>query len=319
MKYKILLISIFGFLSVSAQFDPAGGEAGSKAVYFQSNLIQSWAQNVRIERGWMNKADTSLGLVSFGSEGDAAGMADGKFVSLGDGGYAEIKLAEPLQNRKGYEFAVFENGFKYSGGYYLELATVSVSTDGIHFTNFPAVSLSDTVDQVDNGGVLSPVKLDQLAGKHPANWGTPFDLDDLPDAEFLKRDSILYIRITDVTGSLNADYGTRDSKGSLINDPWPTPFPSGGFDLDAIAFLKEGYTNIRHQSQSLRLQNPMRVAQPIRLPAEDFVKATWMDAAGRPFESNIDQNFISAPTIPGIYTLLLETASNPYIQRICVY
>jgi hypothetical protein len=319
MKYKILLISMFGFLSVSAQFDPAGGEAGSKAVHFQSDLIQSWAQNVRIERGWMNKADTSLGLVSFGMEEDAIGTADGKFVSLGDGGFAEIKLTEPMQNRMGYEFAVFENGFKYPGGYYLELATVSVSTDGVHFTDFPAISLSDTAVQVDNGGVLSPVKLDQLAGKHPANWGTPFDLDDLPDAEFLKRDSILYIRITDVTGSLNADYGTRDSKGSLINDPWPTPFPSGGFDLDAIAFLKEGYTHISSLHHSLRLPNPMRPSQPIRLPVDGFVKATWMDVAGRSSESSIHDDLLSAPNIPGIYTLVLETATTPYIQRICVY
>ena len=44
--------------------------------------------------------------------------------------------------------------------------------------------------------------------------------------------------MVDVVGSIDPMYGTRDSLGNLINDPWPTPFATGGFDLDAVAVLQ---------------------------------------------------------------------------------
>ena len=34
-------------------------------------------------------------------------------------------------------------------------------------------------------------------------------------------------------GSISEGQATRDSRGGIVNDPFPTPFPSSGFDLDA--------------------------------------------------------------------------------------
>ena len=35
------------------------------------------------------------------------------------------------------------------------------------------------------------------------------------------------------------DYSRCDSQGHQINDPWPTNFPTGGFDLDAVGVINE--------------------------------------------------------------------------------
>jgi len=35
------------------------------------------------------------------------------------------------------------------------------------------------------------------------------------------------------------DYARCDSQGHQINDPWPTDFPTGGFDLDAVGVIHE--------------------------------------------------------------------------------
>ena len=110
--------------SSHAQFDPAGGEVGSKAVHCESPTIKSWVNKVQINRGWMNIADTSLGRASQGFVTDANGKANGECISLGDGGWAIIELDDFLKDGVGYEFAVFENGFKSNGGYFLEFAHV---------------------------------------------------------------------------------------------------------------------------------------------------------------------------------------------------
>jgi hypothetical protein len=35
------------------------------------------------------------------------------------------------------------------------------------------------------------------------------------------------------------NYASYDSQGHQINDPWPTPFPTGGFDLDAVGVIHQ--------------------------------------------------------------------------------
>ena len=36
---------------------------------------------------------------------------------------------------------------------------------------------------------------------------------------------------------MNNLYASYDSQGNIINDPFPTPFETGGFDLDAIGVI----------------------------------------------------------------------------------
>jgi hypothetical protein len=178
-------------------------------------------------------------LASFGSGGDAIGKADGRVVSLGDGGHITVGFRQSIFDGAGADFAVFENGFGLGGGLaYLELAFVEVSSDGVNFFRFDAVSLTQTSSQVGGFGGLDARELNNLAGKHLGGYGTPFDLAELSGVSpLLDVNAVQFIRVVDVIGSIDPSLGRRDSRGNLINDPYATPFSSGGFDLDAIGAI----------------------------------------------------------------------------------
>ena len=45
------------------------------------------------------------------------------------------------------------------------------------------------------------------------------------------------------SGQSTQTLGTRDAEGHLINDPYPTDYETGGFDLDAVGVLNQTITN----------------------------------------------------------------------------
>lgn len=308
----VLLASSLAF----AQFDPAGGELGSKAIHYQSDKIKSWGDSVIIEAGYINISDTSLGKVIVNSTQNVKGPSDNMVISLGDGGRATYFFSQPISDEVGHEFAIFENGFKAGGAYYLELASVEVSSDGVHFFEFESQCLNDTINQIAFGGVMDPTKIHNLAGKHPSFWGTPFDIGELKDDPNLIKSNIRYIRITDVVGSLNPNYGTRDSKNRWINDPWPTPFSSSGFDLDALALLSPGYTGIAESISANKWVNPMRIGQKIPLDNDEDAVFQWVGLDGKTLSEQ--QGFLEAPSISGIYFLFIQKSGVREIHRICV-
>jgi hypothetical protein len=79
-----------------------------------------------------------------------------------------------------------------------------------------------------------------LAGKYRVGYGTPFDLEELSGENGLDLNSITHVKIVDVIGSINPQIGSFDSHGNIINDLFPTEFPSGGFDLDAVGVIHQG-------------------------------------------------------------------------------
>lgn len=222
-----------------AQYPPAAGQPGSTAISADSTCFIDWASGCVIHRGFINIADTTVyasssNRASYGSEADAAGMADNAVVSLGDAGIADIYFNVPLSDGVGFDFAVFENPLTDT---FLELAFVDVSSDGIHFFRIPAYSLTDTSAQTGGFGTTDPTKIHNLAGKYRALYGTPFDIAEAPDTNLLRKDSITVVRLTDVVGSIDPMYASRDCEGRIINDPFPTPYESCGFDLDAVGVI----------------------------------------------------------------------------------
>lgn len=235
--YSILLILSLGFAfgQNPGPYAPAAGQAGSTAIHKDSLLIQGWADSVLVVRGYLDIANKALGKVSFGDSLDILGPANGHVLSLGDSGYVTYVLDQPLVDASGPEFAIFENSFSDT---YLELAFVELSYDGVDFHRFPAHSLSDTSVQTGSFGATDPTQIYNFAGKYRADYGVPYDL-----AEINAIDSVYFIRIVDVVGSIDPLYASRDSQGRLVNDPYPTDFVSGGFDLDALAFLSPSFLN----------------------------------------------------------------------------
>lgn len=237
----MLVVLWVGHLSAQGPYAPPVGQPGSDAISKDTAAFNVWAKNVQLDRGPMDISNLSLGPATHGQASDAEGKADFQAVSLGDGGSALITLESPMKDLTGPDFAVFENGFDDT---FLELATVEVSTDGIVFHVFEAVSLTDTTTQVDPFGSLDATNLHNLAGKYRGGYGVPFDLSELSGKAGLDIQNVNYIRITDVVGSVQSQYGHRDANGKLINDPWPTPFASSGFDLDAVGIISNQYSGI---------------------------------------------------------------------------
>ena len=238
------LCVLFITFNASAQFAPPAGQPGTTAIHKDSSAIIAWASGIEVSRGLINISDPSQthegsNYASFGVSENALGPAEGtseNVVSLGDGGVATLTFTKPIKNGPGPDFCIFENSFSDT---YLELAFVEVSSDGIRFVRFPAISLTQTDEQINAFGALDATKIHNLAGKYRQVYGTPFDLEDLIDSTDIDLNNITHVRIIDVVGSINPSYGTTDSQGNFINDLFPTPFFSGGFDLDAVGVIHE--------------------------------------------------------------------------------
>ena len=239
-KLFLLLLSTFTTFHSVAQFAPPVGQVGTTAMHKDSVAFVAWANDCQVIRGFQDISQTSLGLTTVGTASAATGKADGvNIVSLGDGGSAILQFASPITNGVGFDFAVFENAFNET---YLELAFVEVSSNGVDYVRFPATFNYTTTQQIgpfDSAG--DATKLNNLAGKYISQYGTPFDLQDLQGIanSSVNLNAITHIKIMDVVGSINAQYGTHDKNNHLINDPWPTAFPSGGFDLDAVGVIHQ--------------------------------------------------------------------------------
>ncbi len=264
---KFLLLFLFTYVftfSVKSQFHGPVGASNCNAIHKDSSAIVSWASHCFIKRGYQSMLDVSLGNASVGADTSAKGKAgENGVVSLGDRGEAVLTFSAPIVDGPGNDLVVFENSFNDS---FLELAFVEVSSDGVHFVRFPATSLTQTLTQIgayDDMGQAE--KLNNLAGKYRALYGTPFDLNELKDSVNINIQAITHVKIIDVVGSINSLYAQLDQYQTPINDPFPTAFPNGGFDLDAVGVIHQAevITDIESSDKVNFLMYPN--------PCQDFV------------------------------------------------
>ena len=236
------------------------GTEGCTAVHYQDSRIKNWATTCTVERGYMDIA-TAESPVSFGTETNAIGAASEtttNAISLGDGGYAILTFEKPIANGEGFDFAVYENSFN---DYFLELAFVEVSSDGVNFVRFPATSLTPTDRQIAGDGTIDATNINNLAGKYRVGWGTPFDLEELRDSANIDINNITHVKIIDVVGTINPEYATYDAFGNIVNDPYPTNTYSGGFDLTGVCVLNEKTVSINDNIADITIKlypNPCR-------------------------------------------------------------
>lgn len=252
MKNFIISAGVLLSAFYSAQtYPPQAGVAGSTAIHKDSPLFKSWANACTVVRGPQQINGTSGLYATVGIPSNATGAPDATgVVSLGDGGTATVTFAKYITNGDGPDFAIFENGFisNFTGRAFLELAFVEVSSDGVNFFRFPSHNeypsdfVATTTDDPGGSGfaTMDARYLHNFAGKYIANYGTPFDLSDLPDNPLLDKQHITHVKIIDVVGTNIEGYRTYDSHGNVAIDPFPTPFASSGFDLDAVGIINEG-------------------------------------------------------------------------------
>ncbi|WP_055448467.1 T9SS type A sorting domain-containing protein [Lacinutrix mariniflava] len=237
--FLLIILFIYGY-SNAQSYAPPVGQDGTTAIHRDSVSFTSWASAVTVVRGPQNITSPSGSLASVGIADNAIAKSNGQIVSLGDGGYATLTFATPIVNKDGFDFAVFENSFSDT---FLELAFVEISSDGINFFRFPSHSETQTSTQVGSFGNIDATYINNLAGKYRSAYGTPFEIDDVPNNALLNKAAITHVKIIDVIGTIDPVYATYDSYGNIINDPYATPFPSSGFDLDAVGVINEEVLN----------------------------------------------------------------------------
>jgi hypothetical protein len=243
---RFFLLLIFPFLGKS-QFAPAAGQPGSTAIKKDSSIIVNWAVHCHIVRGLQDISNPAGAYASYGDSSSAVGPADGaNVVSLGDGGSATLTFQSPITNGPGYDFCVFENAFDPG---FLELGFVEVSSDGINYTRFPATcNVQNTVQIGPFDTSSDPTKIYNLAGKYIVNYGAPFDLQELAGTPGLDITGVTHVRVIDVVGCIQPQYARYDKNSNIINDLWPTAFPSSGFDLDAVGVMHQRPVGIKENS-----------------------------------------------------------------------
>ena len=242
--YTINPVSIPDDTPAVGPFCGAVGTEGCTAIPYNDSRIKAWATACTVIRGSSNLSNPDAPNVTFGTESEAVGPASTSttdVVSLGDGGSATLTFAHPIKNGEGFDFAVFENSFSDS---FLELAFVEVSSDGVNFVRFPATSLTQTQTQIGGYGSVDPTFINNLAGKYRVGYGTPFDLEELRDSANIDINNITHVRVIDVVGSIDPQYGTYDAFGHIINDPFPTTGNSAGFDLDGVCVINQSTEGI---------------------------------------------------------------------------
>jgi len=291
-------------------YAPAAGTIGTSAMHKDSSAFVAWASQCQLLRGWQDIANKSLGKTTVGDPSKAIGKAGSAVVSLGDSGVAILQFDGYIYDGVGPDFAVFENAFKdRNGGDFLELAFVEVSSDGENYFRFPAHSLTDTTKAVGSFGSIDPTEINNLAGKYYANYGTPFDLAELKGIPELNIQRITHVKLVDVVGTLNESFATKDTANRTINDPYPTAFPSGGFDLDAIGVIHLSAVGLPSKNEVVEISMyPNPTNGKLNIPEKWSGSAlTIFDGKGRKvyYDNSVDNTLYLEALAEGIYVVHL--------------
>lgn len=309
-KIITLFLLFISSTTLFAQFPGAVGTIGTTAIYKDSSAFISWATSCTVQRGYQDISNTSIGFASVGDSTMALGIAGSNgVVSLGDGGLAIVTFANPITNGNGFDFAIFENSFS---DVFLELAFVEVSSDGVNYFRFPSTSNTQTSNQIgpfDNTG--DATKLNNLAGKYRAQYGTPFDLQELSNVVGLDINNITHIKIIDVVGSINPLYATYDINNNPINDPFPTAFASGGFDLDAVGVIHQQVTGLNEFNEAISLvvyPNPISNNQHLKIKCSEKINEIIVsNSAGVVLNKLNETELQNLEFKSGLYFLQIQT------------
>lgn len=237
MRKKLFFLLLSSSVISAQSYAPAAGKEGSTAIARSSEDIIAWATGIKVVRGPQNITNPTGLYASSGDDtnGLRGGTSGNSVVCLGDGGTAVLTFDAPVANIEGYDFAVFENGFSDT---YLELAFVEISSDGVNFFRFPCHSQTQTITPVGGFGAVDCTFINNFAGKYRTGFGTPFDISEVPDNLLLDKNNITHVKIVDAIGTIDPAYASYDSQGNMVNEQYPTPYATGGFDLSGVAVLK---------------------------------------------------------------------------------
>lgn len=317
MNYFLLFFFLLTNL-VCAQFAPPAGQPGTTAIHKDSAVFIAWASACELHLGPQDLSNDTSAMASVGTSSSAIGIAGTNgIVSLGDGGTAILTFNSPIADGPGFDFAVFENSFSDD---FLEFGFVEVSSDGTNFFRFPAISnIQDTL-QTGPFDLSNASSVNNLAGKYRANYGTPFDLQELAGISGLDIMNITHVKIIDVVGSIDPAYATYDSNGNKINDPFPTPFPSSGFDLDAVGVIHAATVGLKQNSISEAKLFPNPCTNVLNIQSIEQLNIIITTIDGKIVEEKTSNTGISKLDLSnlaeGVYYIKLSSSSGTTVKKL---
>ena len=325
MRKLLVILMAMVPMAVWAQFAPAQDQPGTTAMHADSSAFVGWATGCTVEAGPMNIANPSLGVAGAGYPAEnAIGVPDGTYgvACLGDGGCATLTFASPICDREGPDFAVFENGFKSGNYWFLEIAFVEVSSDGEHFFRFPAITYVPYETQLGGFATMDPAMIHNFAGKYGAFYGTPFDLDEIDDDPLLDKENILYVRVIDVVGCIDPAYATYDSQGHPVNDPWPTPFASSGYDLDAVGVIHDqahtpGF-GVEENGEAMISVYPNPAHDKLFVNAANIQRVELYNISGQLMISSTENEINVSGLESGVYFIRVNCGENVFTERVII-
>ena len=193
---------------------------------------------------------------------------------------------------------------------------MEVSSDGEHFFRFPAITNVPYDTQLGGFATMDPTLIHNFAGKYEAFYGTPFDLDELEDNPLLDKNNVTHVRVIDVVGCIQREYATYDSQGHPVNDPWPTPFASSGYDLDAVGVIHDlaHYDAVDNHTILLDIY-PNPVENVLYVKTRNLASVSVFSLTGQQIlETESDQIDVSQ-LLPGIYFVRVVADGNTVVNK----
>jgi hypothetical protein len=211
------------------------GDGGMATLSFQKPITNRNGYDFVVFENSYNNSFLELAFVEVSSDGNNFFRFDA--VSLTDpntqvGGFGSVDTTN-INNLAG----------KYRAGYGTPFDLQELAgTQGLDINSITRVRIIDVVGCIqsadfNNDGFVNFSDYSVLAGAYlstPGNvrWNQRCDIAasygiiDMADIE-------------EFTFQWFAEWSSMDSVGNKINDPWPTPFDTGGFDLDAIGVIHQ--------------------------------------------------------------------------------
>ena len=146
------------------------------------------------------------------------------------------------------------------------------------------------------------------------SYGT---FDEVEDTPLLDKSRVTHVRLVDVVGCLDSLYATYDCQGHIINDPWPTPFASSGFDLDAVGVIHDlAHFDVPENAEEAIAMYPNPVRDRLTVKAENLHSVEVFNLVGQMVMVSTSSVIDMSDLNQGVYFVRVMTDGNAITKRI---
>ena len=119
-----------------------------------------------------------------------------------------------------------------------------------------------------------------------------------------------------VVGTIKPEYATYDSEGHIVNDPWPTPFESCGFDLDAVGVIHDlVHSAVQEQSSEMMVVAPNPVSEVLHVQLDEAVEVVVYALTGQQVLRSESHSLDVSALPAGVYFARVVTEGKTFVNK----